>query len=136
MVYIVAINQDVFDNILDVKVDNDLGSVSYLVGGDNLLRSNYDREYSNGFNSGIDSAGVNLALSGEVASGLFNNNENEAVLGVYLPLHVGDYVWGLVSEFSENKVFEEINNLKIYLSLLCFVLVFVRFDLGLFLCCL
>jgi len=130
MVYIVAINQDVFDNILDVKVDNDLGSVSYLVGGDNLLRSNYDREYSNGFNSGIDSAGVNLALSGEVASGLFNNNENEAVLGVYLPLHVGDYVWGLVSEFSENKVFEEINNLKIYLSLLCFVLVFVAGLIG------
>ncbi|WP_296059019.1 methyl-accepting chemotaxis protein [uncultured Amphritea sp.] len=130
LVFLFLVERSAFDNILDFGSKNALNVVSYLVGADKQLKSNNALKTLGGDSDNFRGEGISLSLSGEQASGSFYNSAREPVIGVYLPVHVGDYLWSLVSEIPEDNVFEEIYRFGWYLSFLCLFLVLIAALIG------
>ncbi len=80
---------------------------TYLVGLDRMPRSHIAA--IDGTDGRIDHAGIAAALEGRSGAGFLECVGRDRVLGVWLPVELGDVRWALLSEMSESAVFASVN---------------------------
>jgi methyl-accepting chemotaxis protein len=86
---------------------------SYLVGADNLMRSNSRfSEESTILSEKIDTITVNKALSGESGAELTQNSQGVPVISAYAPVAVGDLDWAILAEIDQQEALAPVRNIR------------------------
>ncbi len=97
---------------------------TYLVGSDQLLRSNsflnpvkysVKASFSYPEKCTIDTIASNKALSGTKGSDIITTYSGARVLSAYTPLRIEDTTWALIAEIEDKEAFASLNELKFYL---------------------
>jgi len=106
---------------------------TYLVGGDNLMRSNsfLDPEnhsiiasFSNPTINAVNTQATQAALSGTTGKAIIKDYLDNWVLSSYTPITVGDNTWALIAEIDKSEAFAIITKMQ---WLLLFIVVLVGF---------
>ncbi|MDM8564411.1 methyl-accepting chemotaxis protein [Candidatus Halobeggiatoa sp. HSG11] len=97
---------------------------TYLVGSDNLMRSNsfldpvnhsIKASFANPIQGSINTETVKAALAGKTGSKIIKDYRNTLVLSSYTPIKVGDTIWALLAEIDKDEAFAAINKLRLWL---------------------
>lgn len=103
---------------------------SYLVGPDNLMRSDSYLDpvnhsvigsFANPDLGSVDSDATKSALNGEVGSKIVIDYNGNPVLSAYTPLDVFGTQWALMSEIDEAEAFAPVNNLMTIMGMVAII---------------
>jgi len=109
---------------------------AYLVGPDNLMRSDsfldpVNRSVSASFRhphkGKVDTAASRAALKGQKGRQIIIDYRGEEVLSAYQPLKFGDFLFALMVEVDKNEAFKPIDNLRRLVLILALVMVALMF---------
>jgi serine phosphatase RsbU (regulator of sigma subunit) len=105
---------------------------SYLVGQDNLMRSdsyldNKNRSviasFANPKTGSVDTQATRAALAGESGRAIILDYRNELVLSAYLPIKMGDTTYALMAEIDEKEAFLPIEELQYLMAVLATLII-------------
>jgi len=125
MVIALQISDVELSKIMQQRVGMGDTGEAYLVGSDNLMRSNsfldplnhsIKASFANPAKGSIDTEAVKAALAGETGSKIIHDYRNSLVLSAYTPIKVGDTTWALLAEIDKSEAFVEINKLRLWLG--------------------
>ncbi|WP_428240829.1 methyl-accepting chemotaxis protein [Gynuella sp.] len=120
-VVILELSGDVINNIMSQRSGLGETGETYLVGKDNLMRSDsyldstrysVANAFANPESNKTESIAINAALSGETGSKLINNYLGHEVLSAYAPLEFEGATWAIVAEKSRGEAFASISEIK------------------------
>ncbi|WP_373074061.1 methyl-accepting chemotaxis protein [Sulfurimonas sp.] len=128
------IENDIVEGVIVVEIDphkinailNDrtgMGETgeAYLVGQDNLMRSNsyLDPEnrslvasFKNPSKGSVKTKAVQEALNGQTGTEMGTNYDGESVMSSYTPFEFLDLKWAMIAEIDEHEVFEAVYDLR------------------------
>ncbi|MCP3924459.1 MAG: hypothetical protein GY714_17950 [Desulfobacterales bacterium] len=112
-----------------MQVRDGLGETgeTYLVGPDNLMRSDSFRDpvnhtvkasFANPLKGKVDTIAAKEALSGKTDSKLILDYKKSDVLSSYTPVNVGGITWALIAEIEEAEAFDSIITLEIIIGMI------------------
>ncbi len=137
MVFVIRLPLAGINNIMGIREGMGESGQSYLVGPDNLMRSDSfkdpeARSVAASFAGSVDTNGVtsiavNEALLGKSDTQIMNNYAGESVLSAFAPITVGNTTWALLAEVDESEAFATKESLQylIFVVLLVSIVIIV-----------
>ena len=120
-VVVLKLSDEVINTIMTERSGLSESTEAYLVGPDNLMRSDsylspkthsVKASFSNPIEGKADTIASREALSGENGNGLINGYRSVRVLSAYGPVTFGSTTYALIVEIDEQEAFRPISNLK------------------------
>lgn len=146
LVVAVAINTNKLNQILSNTVGMGESGLTYLVGSDKKLRSNFNEigqeiTIQDALNSPehiIDTKAIRLALEGKSGVELINhaeyeeNSDKQLVLSAYTPLNIFGYTYAMIAEINKEEAFAAVDSLMLVMTIvtvimMVIVLLFARY---------
>ncbi|SHE49852.1 methyl-accepting chemotaxis protein [Vibrio gazogenes] len=121
-VVILELSGGVINDIMSQRSGLGETGETYLVGKDNLMRSDSHLDsthysvanaFANPKNNKAESIAVNAALSGETGSKLIDSYLGREVLSAYAPLRFEGATWAIVAEKSRGEAFASVSAIKL-----------------------
>lgn len=121
---------DTVNAIMGQRDGMDESGESYLVGPDNLMRSDSYLDpvnhsvigsFANPDLGNVDSDATKAALAGETGSKIVIDYNGNPVLSAYTPLEVFGTQWALMSEIDEAEAFAPVNNLMTIMGVVAII---------------
>jgi PAS domain S-box-containing protein len=118
---VLKLSDEVINTIMTERSGLSGSTEAYLVGPDNLMRSDshlrpkthsVKASFSNPNEGKADTPASREALSGENGNGLISDYRNVRVLSAYGPVTFGSTTYALIVEIDEKEAFSPISNLK------------------------
>ncbi len=115
LILALQINDTTTNSIMQQRAGMGRTGETYLVGSDNLMRSNSFLEPENlsitasfaNMNM-VNTQATQAALAGNTGSGIIKDYLNNWVLSAYTPIAVGDTTWALIAEIDKSEAFNSI----------------------------
>ncbi len=123
MIIALQISDVELSNIMQQRAGMGKTGESYLVGSDNLMRSNsfldpinhsIKASFANPTTGSINTEAVKAALDGKTDSQIINDYRGALVLSAYTPITVGNTTWALLAEIDKSEAFIAINRLRFW----------------------
>lgn len=115
MVFVIRLPLKGINQIMAIREGMGESGQSYLVGPDNLMRSDsfkdpeshtvYASFAGTVADNGVDSNAVTEALAGNSDTRIMMNYAGDSVLSAYAPINVGNTKWALLAEVDESEAF-------------------------------
>lgn len=129
-VLVIRLSLDSIDNIMQAR--NGMGETAetYLVGSDQLMRSDsfFDKTYhsvqasfTNPEKGKVDTVASREALNGKEGVNLIKNFNGQSVLSSYSPIKVGGGNWAIIAEMAEDEAFADMKSLEWLMGILAIV---------------
>jgi signal transduction histidine kinase/CheY-like chemotaxis protein len=144
LIVVLQLSDESLNKVMQQRAGLGESGETYLVGNDNLMRSNsflgHDTHsmrvsFAHPENGIVDTESSRAALHGQIGEQIIENYQGDVVLSAYTPLKVGDNLWALLAEIHQTEAFAGINTLQQLLGLLALVVgVSVFFFLRRFVC--
>jgi len=132
LVIALQISQDAINEIMQQREGMGKSGETYLVGPDNLMRSDSFLDSENRSiiasfagtveNNGVDTEATQRALSNNIGTNIISDYNGNSVLSAYTPINVLGNQWALLAEIDESEVMAPITTLKKSVSILGIVL--------------
>ncbi len=125
MIIALQINDKKLSNIMQQRAGMGKTGETYLVGSDNLMRSNsfldpinhsIKASFANPANGSINTESVKAALDGKTGIQIIRDYRDSLVLSAYTPITVGNTTWALLAEIDKSEAFTAINKLVFWLG--------------------
>ena len=122
---VLKLSDEVINTIMTERSGLSETTEAYLVGPDNLMRSDsylspkthtVKASFSNPIEGQTDTMATREALSGEKGHGLINDYRGISVLSAYGPVTFGSTTYALIVEIDEQEAFGPISNLKRFMG--------------------
>ncbi|MBE9562825.1 MAG: HAMP domain-containing protein, partial [Proteobacteria bacterium] len=135
MIVALQISDLELSNIMQQRVGMGSTGETYLVGSDNLMRSNsfldpinhsIKSSFANPAKGSIDTKAVQEALAGKTGTKIVTDYRNVKVLSAYAPIEVDNTTWALLAEIDKDEAFAEVYKLRLWLGgiiLLCLIVI-------------
>ncbi|ASA57822.1 hypothetical protein BSQ33_19020 [Vibrio gazogenes] len=120
-VIILELSGDIINDIMSQRSGLGETGETYLVGQDNLMRSNSYLDsarysvmnaFANPESNQVTSIAINAALSGETGSKVIDSYLGREVLSAYAPLKFEGVTWAIVAEQSHGEAFASVSAIK------------------------
>ncbi len=120
-VIILELSGDIINDIMSQRSGLGETGETYLVGQDNLMRSNSYLDsarysvmnaFANPESNQATSIAINAALSGETGSKVIDSYLGREVLSAYAPLKFEGVTWAIVAEQSHGEAFASVSGIK------------------------
>jgi PAS domain S-box-containing protein len=124
-VVVLKLSDEVINTIMTERSGLSETTEAYLVGPDNLMRSDsylspkthtVKGSFSNPIEGKADTTASREALSGKNGNGLINGYRGVRVLSAYGPVTFGSTTYALIVEIDEKEAFRPISNLKRFMG--------------------
>jgi PAS domain S-box-containing protein len=124
-VVVLKLSDEVINTIMTERSGLSETTEAYLVGPDNLMRSDshlsakthsVKASFSNPVEGRADTLATREALSGKHGNGLINGYRGVRVLSAYGPVTFGSTTYALIVEIDEKEAFGEISDLKRFMG--------------------
>jgi PAS domain S-box-containing protein len=124
-VVVLKLSDETINTIMTERSGLSETTEAYLVGPDNLMRSDsylspkthiVKASFSNPIEGKTDTTASREALSGKNGNGLINGYRGVRVLSAYGPVTFGSTTYALIVEIDEKEAFRPISNLKRYMG--------------------
>ncbi|MCP4104039.1 MAG: hypothetical protein GY749_00640 [Desulfobacteraceae bacterium] len=133
LVVALRISLDSITGIMNQRAGLGETGETYLVGSDNLMRSdsldpvNYSvkASFANPDNNKVETDAISKAFSGKTDQETTLNYKNDLVLSSYTLLNVLGAKWALLAEVSEADAFEPLTNLRTLIGIFGLICVFI-----------
>ncbi len=129
-VLIVHMSDRLINNITTGKVGLGNTGETYLVGSDNLFRSDSRFEKNTILNKEVNTSAVQKALNGQSGVEVSDNYQGSEVISVYDAINIKELHWGFLTEISTKEAMREAKQLKYFvagISVLVIILAFAAF---------
>jgi PAS domain S-box-containing protein len=133
-VVVLKLSDEVINTIMTERSGLSETTEAYLVGPDNLMRSDsylspkthsVKASFSNPIEGKTDTTATREALSGKNGNGLISGYRGVSVLSAYGPVTFGSTAYALVVEIDEKEAFSPISNLKGFMGVFAAVLMLI-----------
>ena len=123
MIIALQINDKKLSNIMQQRAGMGKTGETYLVGNDNLMRSNsfldpvnhsIKASFANPATGSINTEAVKAALDGKTDSQIIRDYRDVLVLSAYTPIKIGNTTWALLAEIDKSEAFIAINRLRFW----------------------
>jgi len=98
---------------------------TYLVGSDNLMRSESRFEKDSILKKKVDTAATREALAGRSGERIIKDYRGIPVLSAYSPLKIGNIHWAIISEIDMAEAFRPVTVLKVWIIALTLVVILI-----------
>ncbi|MFK5970427.1 MAG: methyl-accepting chemotaxis protein [Candidatus Marithrix sp.] len=125
MIIALQISDIELSNIMQQRVGMGKTGETYLVGSDNLMRSNsfldpinhsIKASFANPAIGSINTESVKAALDGKTGIHMIRDYRDTIVLSAYTPITVGNTTWALLAEIDKSEAFAAVNKLRFWLG--------------------
>ncbi|GEM_PF-124591 len=119
------LGDEVMNKVMQQRAGMGMSGETYLVGGDNLMRSNsflspqthsVKASFANPSAGAVDTEASQAAFRGEIGQKITLDYRKEQVLSAYAPVKVGDETWGLLAEVNQPEAFAIVKSLQTWLA--------------------
>ncbi len=111
---------------------------TYLVGGDNLMRSDstlfssthtVDASFRHPEKGKVNTADIREALAGNTGTTAMKNFAGEAAIAAYAPISIGDFRWAISAAITEKEAFAAVSQIQTqaFLTAIVFIALIVFF---------
>ncbi len=121
LIVALKINDKVTNEIMQQRSGMGETGETYLVGSDNLMRSNsfldpenytISASFANPTINNVKTQSVQLALTGNIGQNFIKDYRDSWVLSAYTPIKVGNTTWALIAEIDKSEAFANLNKLE------------------------
>lgn len=122
MVLALQLSTEEIDEIMTERAGMGETGETYLVGHDQLMRSNSFRDpvnrtveasFANPSQGKVDTEPVRAALSGQTGAGMFTGFDGNPILSAYAPVKIADNItWVILTEIDEAEVFQSVQHVQ------------------------
>lgn len=121
LVVALQLSLDAINSIMQQREGMGKSGETYLVGSDNLMRSDsfldptnhsVNASFSNPSKGSVNTDAVKESLSGKEGSKIIIDYNGNPVLSSYTPLSIGETTWALIAEIDESEAFAAVNTIK------------------------
>ncbi|MCK5877567.1 MAG: HAMP domain-containing protein [Candidatus Marithrix sp.] len=126
MIVVLQISDIKLSNIMQQRAGMGKTGETYLVGSDNLMRSNsfldpvnhsIKASFANPAQGSINNQATKAALAGETGDKIVIDYRGEQVLSSYAPVNIDDITWALLADVDKDEAFASIYKLRIWLGI-------------------
>jgi len=121
LIVVVQLNNSSLNRIMQERTGMGETGEAYLVGGDQLMRSNsflapqthsITASFAHPETGKVVTESSRAALAGATGKQLITNYRGDWVLSTYVPIKIGEYTWALIAEISQAEAFAPIMALQ------------------------